>query len=84
MKQNQYVVGKKEAGCCLIDFLSFKLNISKKKSKNLLNKRIVFVNSNRTWMARHVLERGDIIDVMAGTEPRKTPSLATASACLTM
>lgn len=51
----------------LLDFLAERLSLSRKKAKALLDERAVLVNSKRVWMARHLLERGDIVEaVMTG------------------
>lgn len=62
-----------ESGCTntLLDFVASKLNLSKKKAKRLLDKRLVFVNKRRIWIASHILKRGDKVEVI--TEGIKAP-----------
>jgi len=47
----------------LRNFISEKLKISKNKSKNLIDKRIVFVNNKRIWISNYNLKVGDIIQI---------------------
>ncbi len=66
MKQSTFQVRtKKSERIMLIDFLAQKLGLSKKKTKSLIDSRCVFVNSKRTWMARHMLQSSDIVEVHA-------------------
>ena len=66
MTPNQFRVRSSESGNTLIDLLSRHLKVSRTKAKALIDKRCVFVNSQRIWMARHKLQTGDKINVMAG------------------
>jgi RluA family pseudouridine synthase len=47
----------------LQQFLSEALGVSRKKAKGLLDKRSVFVNGKRVWMAQHRLNAGDRVEV---------------------
>lgn len=51
-------------GSQLISVLATSLGFSKKKAKELLNRRDVFVNGRRVWMARHRVGEGDEIEVV--------------------
>lgn len=48
----------------LLNFLTHKLTLSKKKAKQLLDKRRVFVNKRRVWIASYQLNKGDVIEVI--------------------
>ena len=60
----------------LLDFLAEALGLSRKRAKNLIDQRIVFVNNARVWMARHMLERGDRVEVhiAAPAAPKAAPA----------
>ncbi len=53
----------KENGVKLIDFISSKLSISKSKAKKLIDSKLVFVNSQRIWIATHLLNYNDIVEL---------------------
>lgn len=55
-------VSNLEHGCALLDFLSERLRISRRRAKALLDAHAVFVNRRRVWMARHVLRAGDMVE----------------------
>ena len=57
-------VRQKEGGMRLDIFLCERLNISRKKAKELLDQRLVFVDFRRTWIAHHPVEPGSIIEVI--------------------
>lgn len=59
------------AGVRLQPFLRDSLGISSRLAKDLLNRRSVFVNGQRVWMAKHPLKKWDIVEV-AGT-PSPSP-----------
>jgi RluA family pseudouridine synthase len=65
MTVQQFQVTRKHQGTPLVAFLAEELGISRKKSKDLLDHRAVFVNSQRTWMAKHSLKYGDSVEVHA-------------------
>lgn len=50
-----------ENGAVLIDVLSNRLGISRNKAKAVIDRRCVFINGRRVWMARHSLKAGDHI-----------------------
>lgn len=66
MKTVEFTVSLKEE-MSLLNFLAIKLDASKKKAKDLLNARNVFVNRQRIWMARHSLRRGDKVGILQPT-----------------
>jgi RluA family pseudouridine synthase len=53
------------AGETLQDFLASRLALSRNKAKALIDSRSVLVNRRRVWMARHMVRRGDVVEVMA-------------------
>lgn len=57
-------VRRKEGGIRLDVFLAQRLNISRNKAKELLDRRLVFADFRRTWMAHHPVEPGCVIEVM--------------------
>lgn len=48
----------------LHNFLTHKLTLSKKRAKQLLDKRRVFVNKRRIWIASYRLNKGDVVEVI--------------------
>lgn len=48
----------------LLNFLTHKLALSKKRTKQLLDRRRVFVNKRRVWIASYKLNKGDIVEVI--------------------
>ena len=62
-------VSRSEQGMTLQEYLSMRLGLSNKQTKRLLDSRIVFVNGQRTWMARHPVEERDVIEVHLPREP---------------
>ncbi len=70
MHPRRFTVRPAENGESLLDFLAGKLNLSKKKAKQLLDDRRVFVNGRRIWMARHALESGDEVEAHVSAESR--------------
>ena len=51
----------------LLDFLSRRLQLSRRKAKDLLDSRNEFVNERRIWMARHTLAAGDQVAALLST-----------------
>ncbi len=47
----------------LVDFISEKLGISKKKSKRVIDTKNVLVNSRRVWIASFTLKEGDLVEI---------------------
>jgi 23S rRNA pseudouridine1911/1915/1917 synthase len=56
----------------LIDFLSINLGTSKKKAKELLDQKLVFVKGKRIWMAHHLLQPKDMVEIHSPL-PEKKP-----------
>lgn len=72
MKPIQYTVTHEESRIILSDFLAGRLQISKKKAKDLLNTQNVFVNRHRIWMTRHLLKRGDKVEILKSENASKS------------
>jgi 23S rRNA pseudouridine1911/1915/1917 synthase len=51
----------------LLAYLSGRLGLSRRKAKDLLDRRNVLVNGKRVWMAGHALRGGDVLEVATGT-----------------
>ncbi len=47
----------------LKSFIAEKLNVSKKKAKQIIDEKSVFVNNKRIWIASHILKKGDTVEV---------------------
>lgn len=56
----------------LLNFIAQKLHLSKKKAKQLLDNRRVFVNKKRTWIASYQLKEGDSVEIHT-KEPGSSP-----------
>ena len=63
MPQHSYTVSVGEQDQELVEFLAHHLQTSRKGARCLLDARVVFVNTKRVWMARHVLRTGDEVEV---------------------
>jgi RluA family pseudouridine synthase len=76
LRKIPHVVGPAENGQDLITFLAAKLSVSRRRAKDLLDKRNVFINDRRVWMARHILKSKDIVTVFQsdGVEKGTPPS----------
>ena len=72
MKTAQFTVEGGKHGATLQDFVAERLDISRKKAKDLLDARNVFVNARRVWMARHALSRGDQVEILVA--PAASPA----------
>lgn len=77
--EQSHQIGHQEAGVKLVDYLSATLGLSLRKAKGLLDDRAVFVNGRRVWMAKHILKKGDSVDIEAAPAPAarrgRTPSV---------
>lgn len=51
-------------GTPLLDYLAGALALSRRAAKALLDDRRVFVNGRRIWMARHLLQTRDVIELL--------------------
>ncbi len=72
MKPRCIKVNHDEQGCILVEWLAQRLELSRRRAKQLLDGRRVFVNKRRVWMARHPLSAGDEVEIVDG------PTAATA------
>jgi 23S rRNA pseudouridine1911/1915/1917 synthase len=73
MKTSEFIVRPHEGKKDLQEFLSGRLNLSRGKAKKLLDRRSVFVNRQRVWMARHTLQVKDVVQVVQN-DPAPTPA----------
>ncbi len=69
----RFVVPDTAAGQPLLDALAAQTGLSRRAAKALLDARRVFVNRQRTWMARHALQPGDRVEI-----PDESPARAPA------
>lgn len=76
MKTAHFVIGQRQAGQTLLDAISAHLGVSRRRAKQVVDARMVFVNRRRTWMARHALQRGDTIDITGVPNERGNPTPA--------
>lgn len=51
-------------GTPLLDHLAEALALSRRAAKTLLDERMVFVNGRRIWMAKHLLQTRDVVEVL--------------------
>lgn len=51
-------------GTELLDHLAECLSLSRRAAKTLLDERMVFVNGRRIWMAKHLLQFRDVVEVL--------------------
>jgi 23S rRNA-/tRNA-specific pseudouridylate synthase len=58
-----FTVTRQEQGLPLLQLLRQRLNLSGKQAKAYLDRREVFVNDARVWMAKHACQAGDRIRV---------------------
>lgn len=72
MNSRRFTVARDQNGRTLQDFLAASLAVSRNRAKALIDERLVFVNTRRVWMARHILRAGDSIEVLQA-ESRNTP-----------
>lgn len=68
LRKTPYIVGPAENGQDLLTFLAAKLGLSRRKAKDLLDRRNVFINDRRVWMARHTLKARDSVTVFVAAE----------------
>jgi RluA family pseudouridine synthase len=66
MKTIAFTVMASEAGQTLQDVLAGRLGLSRNRAKALLDARAVLVNRRPVWMARHAVNRGDVVEAAAG------------------
>ena len=53
-------------GTALLDHLAETLALSRRAAKALLDDRLVFVNGRRIWMAKHLLQTRDVVEMLPG------------------
>jgi 23S rRNA pseudouridine1911/1915/1917 synthase len=77
MIKDSFQVKPHEIGNTLLQVLSEHLNISKKQAKSMLDAKQVMVNSQRIWMAKHIVKNRDLIETTRSeaTERKKTEIL---------
>lgn len=69
--RSHHRVERKDLPITLQDFLAARLGLSRNRAKALLDRREVFVNQRRVWMARHRLSAGDEVEIQESRpEPR--------------
>jgi RluA family pseudouridine synthase len=68
MTAGQAINLKVDSGATLLEFLSARLGLSRNKAKGIIDRRRVFVNGRRIWMARHNLKPGDLVTGAFETE----------------
>ena len=60
-------------GTFLLDHLADHLGLSRRAAKTLLDERMAFVNGRRIWMAKHLLQTRDVVEVLPDAiVPKKT------------
>ena len=59
-------------GTELLDHLAEHLPLSRRAAKTLLDERLVFVNGRRIWMAKHLLQTRDAVEVLPDALAAKT------------
>lgn len=80
MIKDTFTVKPHEDGLPLIDVLTSHLRCSRKQAKALLDGKQVLVNSQRIWMAKHIVSRKDVIETIRSeaTSGKKTEVLKKA------
>lgn len=63
MRKLSWRVEREERGWPLQDFLVARMGGSRRQAKEWIDRRCVFVNNQRTWMARHRLATGDRVEI---------------------
>jgi len=51
-------------GTPLVNHLATVLKLSRRAAKTLLDERLVFVNGRRIWMAKHLLQTRDLVEIL--------------------
>lgn len=68
----KFIVTREDAIHTLLNFIAQKLTLSKKKAKQLLDERLVFVNKRRVWIASYRLHEGNVVEILTKeTKPQK-------------
>lgn len=69
MKKHAWRINFKGRPPNLLDLLAANLQLSRNQAKALLDRRGVFVNGRRIWMARHQLRPGDLVEATESAAP---------------
>ncbi len=69
LRKTEFHVGPADRAADLLGFLTLRLNLSRRGAKLLLDRRRVFVNDRRVWMARHPLRPRDRVAVFLDAAP---------------
>ncbi len=69
----RFILTPEDSELTLLNFIARKLSLSKKKAKQLLDKRRIFVNKKRTWIASYRLQKGDSVEIH--TETIRSPAV---------
>ncbi|MBI2472639.1 MAG: RluA family pseudouridine synthase [Planctomycetes bacterium] len=64
MPIQKFTFTHKEDTNTLLNFVAQKLTVSKKKAKQYLDRRLIFVNKRRVWIASYKLHKKDVIEVV--------------------
>ncbi len=68
----KFIFTREDGAQSLLNFISRKLTVSGNKAKQLLDKRSVFVNKKRVWIASYQLQKGDVVEIHTNeTEPQR-------------
>ena len=65
---------RKEDPKNLLEFLSFKLGVSRRIAKAAIDERKVWVDRRCVWMARHRLETGGVVELSGGIPAAAAPA----------
>ena len=76
MQVRKCQVQKAQAGKSIQDFLRELLGLSRNKAKALLDSRLVHLNGHRIWMARHILQTGDVLEIPCQQQAPPSPARA--------
>ena len=68
MRRRKLKVGHSAQPVSLVEFLADALSLSKRKAKQIVDSRNVFVNERRTWMATHKLVPDDLVEIHSHDE----------------
>ena len=60
-------------GAELLDHLAESLALSRRAAKTLLDDRMVFVNGRRIWMAKHLLQTRDTVELLPDADHPPSP-----------
>lgn len=69
------IAGRKEDGMTLLSYVAARLQVSRRKAKELIDSRCVLINRRRVWMCNHRLKQHDIIEIAAGIQEHVTRDL---------